>query len=646
MRFPLLIPLLLYLGVATAKPPQLTPRDTRLKTEEILRAHATFHVLTPEIARRALDNFLSDLDPMKSYFIENEILKWKDPSDDLLAKIVSEYKREQFTAFEEIYDLLQQGILRRRELEEVIRHQGLIKLSSHKKPKNSRELQWPKTEVELIQHLIFLQGLVKETAEKLGGNAEEFLKRIDKRRLTEEADLLVDHPEERQQTIFAHILKAVSAALDAQTTYFTPAEAGQFMVQVQQRLFGIGAQLRDDFNGFTVTRLLEGGPAIRVGTLKVGDRIIAVSGEPIIGMEIVSAVDLIRGPQGSPVTLTVLRKHKEATSEEKLDIVLQRDEIVLKENRLESSYAPFGDGVIGCLKLFSFYQDPKFSSSSDLTEAMTDLKKNHKLKGIVLDLRNNAGGLLPQAAAVAGLFMSKGVVVSVKDHTGSIQKLRNIEAVPIWDGPLIILTNRLSASAAEIVAQTLQEYGRAVVVGDGETYGKGTFQTFTLESANYGKVNPKGEYKVTRGRYYTVSGKSPQLIGVKADIVVPGPFAEMEIGERFAKFPLSTDQIAPSFQDDLSDIPALHRAQVSRLYQFNLQPVLQIYTPLLPRLRQNSDERLAQNQSYQHFLNELYQGEDLSYETLDAFVQRDLQLDEVVQIMKDLIFLKPPEGRQ
>ena len=183
--------------------------------------------------------------------------------------------------------------------------------------------------------------------------------------------------------------------------------------------------------------------------------------------------------------------------------------MVLKETRLEKSYEPYGNGVIGHFHLFSFYQDPNSSSAGDLKEAILEMKKKQNLKGIVLDLRNNAGGLLPQAVSVTGLFISKGVVVSVKDNTGVVQHLRNIDGQPIWTGPLIVLTNRTSASAAEIVAQTLQDYGRALVVGDPHTYGKGTFQTFTLESANYGKVNPKGEFKVTRGRYYTVSGKSP-----------------------------------------------------------------------------------------------------------------------------------------
>jgi carboxyl-terminal processing protease len=423
--------------------------------------------------------------------------------------------------------------------------------------------------------------------------------------------------------------------------YFTPSEANQFMMQVQQRLFGIGAQLRDDLTGLTIMRILENSPASVDNKLKVGDRIIAVGNEPVVGMDIVEAVELIRGPQGTPVVLTILRKCGEGPEEEKMIIEIIRGEVVLKETRMDSAYEPFGDGAIGILKLHSFYQDAKYSSASDLAEAINTLKKEQNLKGIILDLRNNAGGLLPQAVSVAGLFMTKGVVVSVKDYTGVVQRLRNIESKIAWDGPLIILINRASASASEIVTQTLQEYGRAIVVGDAQSFGKGTFQTFTLESANYGKVNSKGEYKVTRGRYYTVSGKSPQLVGCSSDIVVPGIFSEMEVGEKFSKFPLDTDQIASSFDDDLSDIPALHRNQVMRLYKFNLQPVLSTYQPYLETLKKNTEKRQQLNLNYKSFLQEIAKKE-FSADSNTSFGVSDLQMGEAVNLMKDLIVMTPP----
>jgi carboxyl-terminal processing protease len=634
-----LLSLLLLFSLLEGKPPELSPRDARVKIEEILRAHATHHILTTELIERSFQNFIEELDPSKTYFIESEIVKWTKPSPELLSKALEEYKSEGFATFQEIYTTMVKAIERRNTIETKLKTatppQGV-------QPSEFKDISWSKDEADLESRLLKIKSLHIETAEKYDPDTKAtFFQRVDKRRLNHEQELVSDSPEHQFQMVLAFALKAISSALDSQTNYFTPSEANQFMMQVHQRLFGIGAQLRDDLNGFSIVRILDGGPA-QDSKLKIGDKIIAVNKEPVVGMDITEAVEYIRGPLGTPVDLTVLRKTPDGTAEEKLEIEIIRGEVILKETRLESKYEPFGKGVIGIIRLHSFYQDSKYSSSSDLLQAINDLRKEHELKGIILDLRNNAGGLLPQAVSVAGLFMSKGVVVSVKDNTGQIQRLRNIDSKVAFDGPLIILTNRLSASAAEIVAQTLQEYGRAIIVGDAETYGKGTFQTFTLESANFGKVNTKGEYKVTRGRYYTVSGKSPQLVGVSADVVVPGLFSEMEIGEKYSKYPLETDQIASSFDDDLSDVPAIHRNQVMKLYKFNLQPILTTYTTLLPMLKTNAEWRLKSNKNYQNFMTELAKKE-FSAEPTGIFGQTDLQLAETLNLMKDLLSLQQPQ---
>ncbi|MGH2638419.1 MAG: S41 family peptidase, partial [Rhabdochlamydiaceae bacterium] len=183
----------------------------------------------------------------------------------------------------------------------------------------------------------------------------------------------------------------------------------------------------------------------------------------------------------------------------------------------------------------------------------------------------------------------------------------------------------------------LQEYGRAIVVGDQETFGKGTFQTFTLEAASFGKVNTKGEYKVTRGRYYTVSGKTPQKVGVKADIPVPGHFSEMEIGEQFAKYPLEPDEIAPSFDDDLSDIPFIHRYQIAKLYKPQHQQVISIYKPYFPQLSKNSSSRLKNDVDHQNMIKIISNKNSTPTPSIGS---NDLQLQEAVSIMKDLIFMK------
>lgn len=619
-----------------AKPPQLTPHDTKVKIEEILKAHVNYHELTPEIIRRTFLNYLDEIDPSKTYFIENEIVRWTDPSNELLEITLQNINKENYGEFEKLHDTILAAIERRSQIEKEIVSFSLPKA----KPIDFKNITWCKQESELNNRLLCIRALQLDVAEKLNQETkDQFLMRIEKRRIKREEELVTKSPKEREQLMLSYLLKSVSAALDSQTAYFTPSEASQFMIQVQQRLFGIGAKLRDDLNGFTIIQLVEGGPALLGNKLRINDKIIAVNDVPVVGMEITEAVELIRGSKGTSVNLTILREseNKENPQEKHIFEVI-RGEVVLKETRLEKNFEPFGDGVIGVLHLFAFYQDNKTSSAADLAAAIQELKKEHNLKGIILDLRDNGGGLLPQAVAVTSLFIKKGIVVSVKDNTGMVQHLRNVEEKIAWDGPLLVLTNKTSASAAEIVAQALQDYGRAIVVGDKTTYGKGTFQTFTLEAANYGKVNPKGEFKVTRGCYYTVSGKSPQLVGVEPHIVVPGVYSEVEIGEKFSKYPLENDQIKSNFDDDLADVPAIHRNQVTRLYKFNLQVPLDIYNPYLNTLKNNSTVRIKQNKDYQTFLQEIAK-KDVLPEVSEQYGKSDLQLIETTNIMKDLIIL-------
>ena len=202
----------------------------------------------------------------------------------------------------------------------------------------------------------------------------------------------------------------------------------------------------------------------------------------------------------------------------------------------------------------------------------------------------------------------------------------------------MVLVNRASASAAEIVAQTLQDYGRGIVVGDPHTFGKGTFQTFTLDPSHSSKINPQGEYKVTRGRYYTVSGKSPQLTGVFSDVVVPGVLFNLDIGEEFAKFPLENEEIEAHFEDNLADLSPLHRLELGPFYRYQLQERLVIYTSYLEQLKKNAESRIGTNKIYQNFLDEANK-KKFDSEAVELFGQSDLQLIESFNVMKDLIFL-------
>lgn len=634
----------LWLFHLDAKAPQLTNRDVKIKVEEILKAHVCHKSLTHELMQRTLELFLEELDPTKTYFIEKEISEWQKPSEETLQRALMGFKNGDFSLFQEIHFAFLNAIERRAAIEEEV---GNWDLPKGVKSEEFKDPRWALCYEDLVNRILRIKALQIDAAAKLGGESKaKFLQRLAKRRANKEMEMIGSSEEDRYKITLSLILKGISSSLDSHTNYFTPNEANQFMIQVQQRLFGIGAQLRDDLDGLCVVRIIENSPASQGNKLKINDKIIAVNQEPVVGMEITEAVELIRGEEGTEVLLTILRESGENDERlvEKLEIELTRNEIVLEETRLETTLEPYGDGVIATLKLFSFYQDPKSSSSSDIRKAIEQIKKEHALKGVILDLRSNAGGLLTQAVNVAGLFMHKGIVVSIKDNTSRVQHLRETEGRPAWEGPLFILVNRASASAAEIVAQTLQDYGRAVVLGDDHTFGKGSFQTFTLDPTNHPKVNLQGEYKVTRGRYYTVSGKSPQLSGVISDIVIPGILSQLDIGEQYAKFPLENDQIEPHFDDDLSDISPFQRIQLGFNYRHNLQQKLGTYEPYIDILKKNSKVRIESNKNYQNFLTEIKK-KNFDADPVDLFGQTDLQFVESLSVMKDLIFLMKIENR-
>jgi carboxyl-terminal processing protease len=619
--------------------PQIDAKGVQAKISEILEAHAQYKKMEPVLIKRSLKEFINELDPTKTYFYDSEIIQWTEPNDELVSKILIEFNKGNYAVYEEIFNIAITSIKRRNLFEEEIQNNELpkdVQISEFKDP------AWAKTEDELKNRLVRIKALQFEAADKLTEESKDvIMQRILKRRLKREADFLKEDPKEKQYFVYSLILKAVSSSLDSHTSYFTPSEAEQFLIQVQQRLFGLGVQIRDDLNGFTVVKIIEGGPAASNKNLKVNDKIIAVNGEFVVGYDVAEVVELIRGESQTPVALTVLREEEALTKNaEKIDLIINRGEVILQDTRFESSLDPFGDGYIGHIKLFSFYQDPQSSSAQDIAKTLTEWKKKYKLKGLVLDLRNNSGGLLPQAVAVTGLFITKGVVVSVKNSDGTVQRLRDLDGKMAWSGPLVVLTNRLSASAAEIVTQTLQDYGRAIIVGDDHTFGKGTFQTFTLDTSGKAKVNNQGEYKVTRGKYYTVSGKSPQLTGALADITIPGPFHAQEIGEKFTAYPLENDSIDPLFDDDLADVPGLQHEQIAWLYRSKIQERLTTYTTHLDLLKKNADSRIANNKMYQKFLEEVKKP-NIDTEALQTYEGQDFQYEESLNILKDLIIVLP-----
>lgn len=641
MRIKFLLLLLAFLflpSMAHSKVADLKPEDIHNKVNEFLYNHISQKRLTSDIMERAINNFVELLDPQKLYFTQEEVNLWLNPSKEQLDQTLKAFYKSDFALFESIYQKMILCIDRREGFEREI---GQKKLLENVSAKELNLKEWNKDAKELKDFLHKMRSIQAKFSQKLDKDfKDKFFVLIEKRRKWREQEIIGSSKEEQGPILYTYILKAIASALDSQTDYFSPDEANMMMQQVQQRLLGVGVRLIDDLTGFKIVDIIEGGPAKNQGGLEVNDKIIAVDHEPVVGMDIYQAVQMIQGKENTLVTLTVMREEANSNEQAKtLDVTIKRGGIVIEESRLQAFVEPYADGVIGHLILHSFYQDPSSSSSEDLYNKICDLKNNYNLKGIILDLRNNTGGLLIQGVAISSFFVGKGIVATTKQYDGSIYHFRNEQPDLVWDGPLVVLMNKASASSAEIVAQSLQDYGRAIIVGDCCSFGKGTYQITSI-LPNISQVNPKGEHKITQGMYYTVSGKTPQLTGVISDVIVPGYLSETEYGEKFSKYPVPNNSIESGYDDKLADISPWQRSYYRKNYLNNLQTKMNTFTKHIPTLKANAEKRIFQNKDYQHFLKSLKE-EDSSEEA--SLASNDLQLLETYNIMKDLIYFYEKE---
>ncbi|WP_311950486.1 carboxy terminal-processing peptidase [Halomonas piscis] len=353
------------------------------------------------------------------------------------------------------------------------------------------------------------------------------------------------------EDVFGLFMAAVTGSIEPHTAYLSPRQGESFDIQMSLSLEGIGALLQTDGEYVKVASLVAGGPAERAGVLKPADRIIAVGQEDedemvnVIGMRLDNVVDLIRGPKGSKVRLEVIPAQAVDTTRSHV-VTITRDTVDLEDQaasseviELERDGEPHSLGVINVPTFYVDFdawqagEDDYRSTTRDVAEEVEKLKEQD-VEGIVLDLRNNGGGALQEANSLIGLFIDRGPTVQVRDARGRIQLYGDSEAGTLYDGPLGVLVNRLSASASEIFAGAIQDYGRGLVLGS-NTFGKGTVQT--LDQLNH------GELKLTRAKFYRISGKSTQNRGIEPDITFPSLIDPERIGESSLDNALGWDSV-------------------------------------------------------------------------------------------------------
>ncbi|MDA9241062.1 carboxy terminal-processing peptidase [Flavobacteriaceae bacterium] len=347
---------------------------------------------------------------------------------------------------------------------------------------------------------------------------------------------------------FSNYVNSFVSQYDPHTTYFKPEDKDRFDVNISGRFDGIGARLQKRDGGIEIVQIILGGPLWKDKKIEAGDEIIKV-GEPgkdpinVIGMRIDDAIKLIKGPKGTIVELTVRRK----TDNEIKTFPITRDEVVLEESYAKSTLINKDNKTFGLITLPKFYVDfndsKEINCATDVKNEIINLKKEG-IEGIVLDLRNNGGGALQTVVDMTGLFIKTGPIVQVKSIGNRKKVLYDKDPSLLWDGPLVILVNQMSASASEIMAAALQDYERAVVIGSNNTFGKGTVQNVLdlnrfLSNSDF----DLGALKITTEKFYRINGGSVQLKGVESDIVTPNTYSHIDIGEADEKNPLKWDQI-------------------------------------------------------------------------------------------------------
>jgi carboxyl-terminal processing protease len=353
---------------------------------------------------------------------------------------------------------------------------------------------------------------------------------------------------------FSTYINSFVSQFDPHTYYFQPEAKDRFDMNISGKFDGIGARLSKKDGGIEIVDIILGGPVWRDKKIEIGDEIIKVgqADKPpvdVIGMRLEDAIKLIKGPKGTEVKLTLRKK---IDGDIKI-VSIVRDEVLLEETYAKSAIIKKDNRSYGLISLPKFYVDfddyNEKNCAIDVKNEILKLKKDG-IEGLVLDLRNNGGGALQTVVDMTGLFIKKGPIVQVKS-TGNRKKiLSDKDPSVVWDGPLVVLVNQMSASASEILAAALQDYGRAIIIGTTQSFGKGTVQNIVdLNRFLSNSQFDLGALKITTDKFYRINGGSVQIEGVKSDIIIPNSYSFLEIGESDEKNPLSWDKIDPVSYD-------------------------------------------------------------------------------------------------
>jgi carboxyl-terminal processing protease len=614
------------------------PNDARI-TYVTARLLENFHysqqLLDTEISEKFFDGYLETLDPRRENFLQSDIAEFMYYRTNLDTFTIGTNGTANLTPAYEIY---------RRYLERIQQHADCVNelLKEDRFKFNTdehilldrRHAPQPKDLGEAKQlwsQRLRYEYLQEKLSREISPTNNNMILTLPKSATAEITGTLARHYRWNLHLatnldstgVLQAYLNALAHAYDPHSDYLNTEHAQTFSIDMSLSLFGIGAQLTEDDGYCTISSLVHGGPAEKSKQLHEKDRIIAVaqSNQPpvdVVDMEIGKVVQLIRGPKGTEVRLTISPVEDRAV---RRVVTLIRDEIKLEDYEARAQLIELPDGHggttrLGVIDLPSFYatiglpgnteHSTAKSTTADVTRLIKKLK-SEKAAGIILDLRGNPGGSLEEAVKFTGLFIKDGPVVLARSPDGSVNVDSDTDSSALYDGPLVVLVNRLSASASEIAAAALQDYGRALIVGDISTFGKGTVQNlnllrpFFVGPATASATNDPGTVKITIRKFYRISGASTQLKGVMPDLMLPDVLNySTQFGESSLENPLPWDTI-----------PSVNYSK------------LNLVQPYLDELRRRSSARIATNQDFIYTRQDIDQFQKLQADKTASLNERE-----------------------
>ena len=538
------------------KPNTADPRQVAASVGRLLElGHYSGWKLGPEMSKRILETYLEDLDFDKVFLTKGDVNRLSARYGINIGKAVL---LGDLGPAKAIYDIFKARVEERIAKVRPLLWKGYNFKSDRFVDLDRRKKRWPaniyeadsvwtnKIEGELLQEMLNKLGAA-------GSGPKAVARRYD--------ELLKDVEHSGEEDIEEIFLNAVAESYDPHSEYMGHSNLESFNIDMRLSLVGIGVETRSEDGYVKIQHLVPSGPAARSGKISVGDRIVAIAqGEgPFVdssNMALDKVVEQMRGKKGTVVRLQVLPAGAADPSKRRV-VALVRDTVKLtdEEAKAEITDKILPDGSVrrlGWITLPSFYQGTGIfgtgNSASRNVAALLKRLNREKIQGLIVDLRSNGGGSLDEAIEISGLFINQGPVVQVKDADGNIDVLRDHEGKALYTGPMIVLVNKLSASASEIFAATMQDYGRALIVGDSSTFGKGTVQT-TAELGRpmllFGTSSTAGALNLTVQKFYRVTGESTQLRGVISDVKLPSVTDNAEYGESALNYPLAYDHIKP-----------------------------------------------------------------------------------------------------